>query len=121
MRHPPATVVPALLLGLALTSLGTAQSVAVSGDTAIVGLFSVTGSHVFVVVRSGATWSLQQELTANDAAILDQFGGSVSLSGDTALVGAIRCSGGSRVSGCVASQAQQRRAPLSVSLEDGSL
>jgi hypothetical protein len=43
----------------------------------------------YVYVRSGTTWTPQQKLTAGaDAAALDEFGVSVSVSGDTAVVGA---------------------------------
>ena len=37
---------------------------------------------------AGATWTGQQELTASDGAMGDQFGNSVSVSGDTAVIGA---------------------------------
>ncbi|MBM3949797.1 MAG: hypothetical protein FJ312_11295, partial [SAR202 cluster bacterium] len=69
-------------------------SVAVSGDTAVVGaLFDDVGSNddqgsAYVFVRSGATWSQQAKLTASDGAARDQFGYSVVVSGDTAVVGA---------------------------------
>jgi uncharacterized repeat protein (TIGR01451 family) len=39
-------------------------------------------------VRSGATWSQQQELTGSDPAADDRFGISVAVSGDTVVVGA---------------------------------
>ena len=42
----------------------------------------------YVFVRSGATWTQQQKLTASDAAADDQFGVSVAVSGDTAVAGA---------------------------------
>lgn len=68
-------------------------SVALSGDTAVVGAFfdddagSNSGSaHVYI--RSGGVWIPQQKLTASDAAANDLFGISVSVSGDTAVVGA---------------------------------
>jgi MYXO-CTERM domain-containing protein len=72
-------------------------SVALSGDTALVGgpgfndgvgtampRFGV----VFVYVRSGTTWTQQARLQAADRAGGDEFGRSVALDGDTALVGA---------------------------------
>ena len=69
-------------------------SVALSGDTALVGAFlddvganSYQGS-AYVFTRSGTTWSQQGQLTASDGAAGDLFGISVALSGDTALVGA---------------------------------
>ena len=69
------------------------RSVALSGDTALVGAFydddngSASGS-AYVFVRSGATWTQQQKLLPSEGAASDQFGISVALSGDTALVGA---------------------------------
>ena len=69
-------------------------SVAVSGDTAVVGAShdddggEDSGSaHVFV--RSGGVWTRQATLTADDAAADDTFGTSVAVSGDTAVVGAL--------------------------------
>ena len=69
-------------------------SVGLTGDgsTALAGARgknSGTGA-AYVFLRSGTTWSQQQELTASDAAAGDFFGFSVALSGDgsTALVGA---------------------------------
>lgn len=68
-------------------------SVAVNGNTALVGatLDDVGGTNqgsAFVFVRSGATWTQQAQLTANDGAADDRMGTSVALNGDTALVGA---------------------------------
>lgn len=67
-------------------------SVAIDGDTAVVGanLDDGTGidqGSVYVFVRSGVTWSQQQKLTAGDAAAGDQFGVSVAISGDSIVVG----------------------------------
>jgi uncharacterized repeat protein (TIGR01451 family) len=69
---------------------GFGGSVAVSGDTALVGAASdaaQTGA-AYAFVRSGTAWSQQQKLLASDAATGDLFGASVAISGDTALVGA---------------------------------
>jgi hypothetical protein len=69
-------------------------SVALSGDTAIVGAIydnigaSTYQGSAYVFVRSGAVWTEQQKLTASDGAAADVFGYAVALSGDTALVGA---------------------------------
>jgi lipopolysaccharide export system protein LptA len=69
-----------------------AISVAVSGDTAVVGSAqSEVGSNtdqgwVFVMVRSGTTWTQQQVLTASDGAPFDRFGSKVLISGDTLFV-----------------------------------
>ncbi len=67
-------------------------SVALSGDTAVVGAVKDAGGtgagSAYVFVRSGSTWSQQQKLTASDAAPNDAFGRSVAVSGDTTVVGA---------------------------------
>jgi hypothetical protein len=70
-------------------------SVAISGDTIVVGAIQfVVGTSgpgaAWVFTRSGTTWSQQQELTASDGAASDFFGGTVSISGDTVVVGAAR-------------------------------
>ena len=80
--------------GAALDGFG--QSVALDGDTALVG---AQGSDVgtnpdqgaaYVFTRTGTVWTQQAKLTASDGAANDLFGrdGGVALSGDTALVGA---------------------------------
>lgn len=68
-------------------------SIAVFGDTALVGSWDDTGANfyqgsAYVFVRNGVTWTQQQKLTASDGAEGDRFGWSVSISADTALVGA---------------------------------
>ncbi|MFN7929667.1 MAG: MBG domain-containing protein, partial [Blastocatellia bacterium] len=69
-------------------------SVAISGDTAIVGVpdndFAPTFNQgsAYVFVRSNNVWSQQAQLIANDAANNDAFGWSVAISGDTAVIGA---------------------------------
>ena len=68
------------------------NSVAINGDTVVVGAFtdddqgSDSGS-AYVFVRSGTSWSQQAKLTASDAAPGDVFGLSVAISGDTVVVG----------------------------------
>ncbi|HEY0379001.1 MAG TPA: thrombospondin type 3 repeat-containing protein [Pyrinomonadaceae bacterium] len=72
------------------------NSIAVSGDTAVVAAFvdddpvrgANTGS-VYVFVRSGSIWTQQQKLTASDAAAGDRFGSAVAIDGNTIAVGAI--------------------------------
>jgi len=79
-------------------------SVSILGDTAIAGVpgdddaGSSSGS-AYVFTRSGTTWTEQDKLTASDAAFLDSFGISVSISGDTAIVGANFDSDGGAQSG----------------------
>jgi hypothetical protein len=70
-------------------------SVAVSGDTIIVGAVGQAGSGAasgrgwaYVYVRSGSSWTQQQKLSASDGASGDAFGYSVGISGDTAIIGA---------------------------------
>ncbi len=74
--------------GLAYDEFG--WSVSVSGDTAVIGASGRNNAQgaAYVWVRSGGEWSQQQELTASDGAMLDEFGYSVSVSGDTAVIGA---------------------------------
>jgi hypothetical protein len=70
------------------------HSVALSGDTAVVGawhktvLAQATAGAAYVFVRSGTVWSQQQELSQASPAVADAFGTSVAVSTDTALVGA---------------------------------
>lgn len=65
------------------------SSVSLSADTALIGAAAVnsqTGA-AYVFVRNGTTWTQQQELTASDGQLLDNFGFSVSVSGNTAVIG----------------------------------
>ncbi|MBA1443980.1 MAG: choice-of-anchor D domain-containing protein [Chromatiales bacterium] len=71
------------------------KSVAISGDTAIVGadfstLITVDIGYAYVFVRDPATdlWTEQAKLLPSDGAINDHFGFRVAIDGDTALVGA---------------------------------
>ena len=69
-------------------------SVALSGDTALVGhryWHGTAGSfpgQAYVFTRNGNTWMEQAILTAGDTSSEDNFGQAVALSGNTALVGA---------------------------------
>ncbi|WP_179336660.1 LamG-like jellyroll fold domain-containing protein [Winogradskyella ludwigii] len=68
-------------------------SVAIDGDYAIVGAYGNddagnNSGSAYIFVRSGSTWTEQEELTAFDTAGGDQFGSSVSIAGDYAIVGA---------------------------------
>ncbi len=69
-------------------------SVALSGDTALVGAElddhpgGADAGAAYVFVRDAGAWSQQARLTASGGASGDAFGASVSVSGDTALVGA---------------------------------
>src|SRR6266508_3861618 len=78
--------------GRALDRFGV--SVAVSGDTAVVGAWGDEppagdqNGSAYVFARSGTTWSQQTKLTASDGAAYDYFGYFVDVRGDTAVVGA---------------------------------
>ena len=70
-------------------------SLAIEGNTLVAGTpeeddedaHFVDSGSVFVFLRSGSTWSLQQKLTASDARSFEFFGNSVSLDGDQLAVG----------------------------------
>jgi hypothetical protein len=70
------------------------QSIAVSGDTALVGAPKESGLNtgaVYVFVRDHGgpdNWGEVKKLTASDAAVADEFGNAVAISGDTAVIGA---------------------------------
>lgn len=73
------------------TELG--HSVEIDGDWLVVGAQSEDGQNpdgggVFVYRRSGATWTLFQQLDADDEETLDRFGYDVAIDGTTIVVGA---------------------------------
>lgn len=70
------------------------ESVAISGDHAIVGspydggVFGSAGAgSAYVFVRNGDTWTQQQKIMGSNTDEYDKFGTSVAMSGDYALVG----------------------------------
>lgn len=68
-------------------------SVALSGNTAVIGTLQDVGTNfqqgsAYVYVRSGSSWTQQQKLLAADGAAGDSFGNSVAVNGDTLLLGA---------------------------------
>ena len=69
-------------------------SVALAGDTAIIGAFNdntpagVAAGSAYVFVRDGMLWAQEAKLTAGNGAAGDAFGASVAISGDTAIIGA---------------------------------
>ncbi|WP_051284422.1 beta strand repeat-containing protein [Desulforegula conservatrix] len=85
---------------------GFGDSIAVSGDTIVVGANNEDSSAIgidgnqsdnsalnsgsaYVFVRSGTTWSQQAYLKASNTGAGDGFGDSVAVSGDTIVIGAI--------------------------------
>jgi hypothetical protein len=67
-------------------------SVAISGDTIVVGAEEdgdrYASGSAYVFRRSGSIWAEEQKLTPSDAREGDEFGGAVAISGDTVVVGA---------------------------------
>lgn len=65
-------------------------SVALSGDTALIGAYwdDLSGSAYVFTRDADGTWSEQGKLFASDSTDADRFGYSVALSGDTAVIGA---------------------------------
>ncbi len=69
------------------------SSVALSGDTALIGAIyddhsgKDNAGSAYVFVRNGITWSEQEKLIAADVATDDRFGFSVAAFGDTSIVG----------------------------------
>ena len=97
VRSPGGTIIgpdfQALATGGAANDLF-GSSVALSGDTAIIGAYAddvganVNQGSAYVFTRSGTTWTQQARLIATDGTTGDFFGWSVALSGDTAIIGA---------------------------------
>jgi uncharacterized protein YuzE len=70
-------------------------SVAIDGDTVIVGAYkedttATDAGAAYVFTRSGTTWSQQQKLQASDAAATDYFGFNVAIDGNTVIVSAYK-------------------------------
>jgi hypothetical protein len=92
----PVTVDPLLSRETKLTPSDAAAddlfgfSVAISGETALVGSpgHDSSSGSAYAFVRSGGIWSQEQKLTAGDASAGDLFGRTVAIDGDTAVVGA---------------------------------
>jgi hypothetical protein len=66
------------------------HSIAISGDTVVVGAPDADyhRGSAYVFARSGGSWGAPQRLLASDGAMGDFFGSSVAISGDTVVVGA---------------------------------
>jgi alpha-tubulin suppressor-like RCC1 family protein len=69
------------------------ESVAVSGDYAIIGAASDPGEEgagngaAYIFIRNGTSWSRQARIVATGGASSDQFGISVAIDGDYAVIG----------------------------------
>ena len=71
-------------------------SVALSGDTAVIGAFrdsddvkGVDSGSAYVFIRTGGAWIVEAKLTGSSQAFGSMFGWSVAIDGDTAAVGAL--------------------------------
>jgi acetyltransferase-like isoleucine patch superfamily enzyme len=87
------TEIAKLLASDAATQDQFGYSVAIDGDTAVIGSpwdddAAINSGSVYVFTRSGTTWTQQAKLTASDADLADLFGFSVALAGDTVVMGA---------------------------------
>ncbi len=71
---------------------GRSESLALNGDTVIMGVPDAGSGSAQVFVRSGETWTEEQTLVTSDGTA-DDFGYAVAVSGDTAMVGARRATG----------------------------
>jgi uncharacterized protein (TIGR03437 family) len=100
---PPLAQLANLIAGDGAADDEFGRSVAVSGDTLVVG---ASGDDIgannnqgsaYVFVRSGGVWSFQQKLTANDGVTGDGFGRSVAISGDTVAVSSFSGNGSAYV------------------------
>ena len=79
------------MMGAAVDAFG--YSVSLSGDRALVGSrddddHGSSSGSAYLFDLSGGVWSQTSKMTASDGAVLDRFGGAVSISGNRALVGA---------------------------------
>jgi len=69
------------------------SSVAIDGDTAIVGAYrdddrGIDSGSAYIYQRFGGSWFFTQKLLPPDGSADDQFGRAVAINGDTAIVGA---------------------------------
>ena len=90
----PATLQSKLPVAGAAAGDNCGASVAISGDTAVVGAPDADPSgktlagRAYVFVRSSGVWKLQKKLTAVDGVAGDRFGCAVAASGNTVVIGA---------------------------------
>ena len=90
---PTANEVAQLLANDAASNDQFGFSVAVDGDTVVVGAYldddnGDNSGSAYVFTRTAGVWTEQQKLTASDGANNDVFGRSVAVDGDTIVVGA---------------------------------
>ena len=66
------------------------HSVAISGQTALIGAPNGGAGSAYIFQYDGIAWNQQAKLTASDAEVADQFGSAVAIADGVALVGAYR-------------------------------
>lgn len=93
-----------LLAGDGATGDHFGGSVAISGDTVVIGSaydddneFNSGAAYIFT--RSDGSWNQVQKLTADDGAANDNFGYSVAISGETVVIGSLQNDGNGQYSG----------------------
>jgi len=64
------------------------QSVAIDGETIVIGSSGDNSGSAYVYIHSGTVWTDQAKLTANDGAATAKFGESVAINGHTIVIGA---------------------------------
>ena len=77
------------------------RSVAIDGNTVVVGACDGEAAYVFRTSDGGATYGQVAKLTASDGMLSDRFGISVAIDGDTVVVGALGDDDGGSSSGSV--------------------
>ena len=70
------------------------SSVAIDGDTVVVGAYHKEAAYVFRTTDGGATYGQVAKLTASDFAAGDPFDGAVAIAGGTVVAGAWNLNGG---------------------------
>jgi hypothetical protein len=85
-----------------IAALITAESVAVSGDIAVVGRLGADSAYVYQRHHGGSdAWGLVTEISPDDAEVASAFGTAVSVDGSTIAVGAYRHDGNGLDAGAV--------------------
>lgn len=85
-----------VIAGDPTTDAGFGRSVAIEGNTLLVGAHRANGGTgaAYAFTRSGSVWTQQQRLLSSDGLAGDYFGASVAISGDRLVVGAERADAG---------------------------
>jgi len=63
-------------------------SVAISGESVVIGTGNLSNGRAYIFIRSGVEWPEEARLVASDGPVQNFFGSSVAISGETAVIGA---------------------------------